>query len=42
MRCVHIEDFSVELDEMGTTIAVPNRQTFVQYFEASAGAVQRL
>jgi len=34
---VHIEDLSVELGEMGVTIAVPDRQTFVQYFEPNAG-----
>ena len=35
---VHVEDFSVELGEMGVTIAVPDSQTFAQYFEPSEGA----
>jgi len=39
MQCVHIEDFSAEFGEMQITIAVPNRQTFVQYFETNAGVV---
>jgi len=33
IQWVHIEDFSVELGKMQITMAVPNRQTFVQYFE---------
>lgn len=39
MRCVHIEDFSVELGEIGITIEALNWQTFVQHFESSAGTV---
>ena len=35
---VYIEDFSVELGEMGVTIAVPDSQTFAQYFEPNKGA----
>ena len=35
---VHIEDFSVELGEVGVTIAVPDSQTFAQYFEPNEGA----
>jgi len=33
MQCVHIEDFLEELGEVGVTIAVPDSQTFAQYFE---------
>ena len=35
---VYIEDFSVELGEVGVTIAVPDSQTFAQYFEPNKGA----
>ena len=35
---VHIEDFSVELGEVSVTIAVPDSQTFAQYFEPNEGA----
>ncbi len=36
VHCVHIEDFSVELDEVGVTIMMPDWLTFDQFFEEQA------